>query len=74
MRHGALGVLLVLGLAAAARLPGLGNGLPQMQDPDSLFVIQASRFEQRESGKAEGIVIPDLYPHFLGRTLAAIPG
>lgn len=75
MRTAAIGVLLVLGLAAAVRLPGLGNGLPQMQDPDSLFVIQASRFEQMDSvAEPEDVIVPDLYPHFLGRVLAGLPG
>lgn len=78
MRPGPLaGLLFVLLLAAAARLPGLGNGLPQVPDPDSFFVVQAVRFESTdefEKGQGTDTNKFDLYPHFLGRLTAALPG
>ena len=79
MRTGSLaGVALAVTLAAAVRLPGLDNGLPQMEEPDAVFVDQALTFEEVERTGDPDLAdvrrVLELYPHLLGRLLHALPG
>ena len=67
MLRSSLFLLAVLLLGASLRLPGLGAGLPQSKDADSVFVTQAVRME-------DGLEPSRLYPLLLAQLLQAMPG
>ncbi|MBM3976266.1 MAG: phospholipid carrier-dependent glycosyltransferase [Planctomycetes bacterium] len=70
-----VGLLVVLVLALAVRLPAIDRGLPCIPESDAVLVQQASHFDAQWRGeKTREPALNRQYPPLLGALAAALPG